>query len=514
MDYKAHYKTLFDEIPEPVWVINLADLHFLEVNAAAVEIFGYTREEYFAMTLEDLHSAGQVKLLKDAVERSQFSSPDLCAWKTLKKDGGRIEIDLRVRPVTFRRPSGEIPALIVLAVDAGSRSRLEDKLRQAQKMEAIGMLAGGIAHDFNNLLTIISGYSQMLLGGIGEQDPDRSAVEQILKASQRAADLTRQLLAFGRRKLIQPKVMDLKATVEGMSSMLHRLIGEHIDLKIEAVAATGYVHADPGQIEQIIMNLAVNARDAMTKGGKLVIETGNAELDETYASKHVAVRPGHYVMLAVTDTGTGMDAETQAQVFEPFFTTKGHGTGLGLSTVYGIVKQSGGAIDLYSEPGFGTSVKVYLPRVDETSNIQPKEQREAAGGWETILLAEDEEAVRLLVQKALEKAGYTLLLAASGAEAIRLAEAHSGEIQLLVSDMVMPRMSGTALAKKFRKIRPEMAVLFISGYTDTSLQHSGSLTSKMNFLQKPFSPAALKSKVREVLDAREDGNGQSDKAGL
>ncbi|MDQ6708318.1 MAG: response regulator [Acidobacteriota bacterium] len=514
-DYRAHYKTLFDQIPEPAWVVNLSDLQFLEVNAAAIEIFGYTRDEYLSMNLENLHSAEQVKRLREAVRRSQFFSPDLCAWKTLKKDGSRVEMDLRMRPVTFPQPpSGEIPALIVLAVDASTRNRLEDQLRQAQKMEAIGMLAGGIAHDFNNLLTIISGYSQMLLSSTGEQDPDRGPVEQILKASQRAADLTRQLLAFSRRKRVQPKVIDLKAAVAGMSPMLHRLIGEHIDLKIEAAAEAGYVHADPGQIEQIIMNLAVNARDAMAAGGKLVIETGNAELDETYVAKHLGVRPGHYVMLAVTDTGTGMDAKTQAQVFEPFFTTKGHGTGLGLSTVYGIVKQSGGAIDLYSEPGFGTSVKVYLPRVDEDSRIEIKnEPRESPGGWETILLAEDEEAVRLLVQKALEKAGYRLLLAASGGEAVKLAQAQEGEIHLLITDMVMPRMSGKALARKFHKLRPETAVLFISGYTDASLQHGGSLTSDLNFLQKPFSPAALKQKVREVLDARGNGNGQSDRAG-
>ncbi len=514
-DYRGHYKTLFDQMPEPAWVVDWSELRFLEVNGAATEIFGYTRDEYLSMYLEELYSAAQIARLREAVRRSQFSSSDLCAWKTLKKDGSRVEMDLRVRPVTFPQASGEIPALIILAVDASTRSRLEDQLRQAQKMEAIGMLAGGIAHDFNNLLTIISGYSQMLLSGIGEDDPDRGAVEQILKASQRAADLTRQLLAFSRRKLVQPKVIDLKAAVEGMSHMLHRLIGEHIDLRIEAAAVTGYVHADPGQIEQIIMNLAVNARDAMTGGGKIVIETGNAELDNTYVQKHLAVRPGHYVMLAVTDTGTGMDAQTQAQVFEPFFTTKGHGTGLGLSTVYGIVKQSGGAIDLYSEPGFGTSVKVYLPRVDEDSHIDTRrEPRESPGGWETILLAEDEEAVRLLVQKALEKAGYTLLLAAAGNEALKLAQAHTSEIHLLITDMVMPRMSGTALARKFRKLRPEMAVLFISGYTDASLQHGGALTSDLNFLQKPFSPAALKRKVRDVLDARGgNGNSQSDWAG-
>ncbi|MGI8988665.1 MAG: ATP-binding protein [Bryobacteraceae bacterium] len=512
-DCKAPYKTFFDQIPEPAWVVNLSDLRFLEVNAAAIESFGYSREEYLSMNLVDLHSAEQVERLREAVRRSQFSSPDLCAWKTLKKNGSRVEMDLRVRPVTVRERSGEIPALIILAVDASSRSRLEEQLRQAQKMEAIGMLAGGIAHDFNNLLTIISGYSQMLLSGIEENDPDRGAIEQILKAGQRAADLTRQLLAFSRRKLVQPKVIDLKSAVAGMSAMLRRLIGEHIDLKIETGAETGHVHADPGQIEQIIMNLAVNARDAMAAGGKLVIETGNAELDETYVRKHLAVRPGRYVMLAVTDTGTGMDAETQGKVFEPFFTTKGHGTGLGLSTVYGIVKQSGGAIDLYSEPGFGTSVKIYLPRVDEILHIDTrKEPRESAGGWETILLAEDEEAVRLLVQKALEKAGYTLLLAATGAEAIKVAQTHPGDIQLLITDMVMPRMSGTALARKFRKLRPGTAVLFISGYTDASLQHGGSLTSEMNFLQKPFSPVALKRKVREVLDAKGNGNGQSDKA--
>ena len=505
------YKSLFDLTPEPVWVIS-DDLNFLEVNQASIDKYGYSRQEFLAMNLANLGCAEDVRRLRAAIDRGGYESQDLLSWESRKRDGSCLTVDLRVRSLTPEIPS----AFLVLALDASARGRLEEQLRQAKKMESVGMLAGGIAHDFNNLLTIISGYSQMLLGAFTENDPDRGTVEQILKASQRAADLTRQLLAFSRRQIVQPKAIELSAAVAGMSTMLHRLIGEHIDLKIEAADEPGWVHADPGQIEQIIMNLAVNARDAMTDGGKLLIETRNVELDETYSDKHVAARPGSYVMLAVTDSGTGMDAATQEHVFEPFFTTKpeGEGTGLGLSTVYGIVKQSGGAIDLYSEQGFGTSVKVYLPRVDQAAVLEAaKEHRESLGGWETILLAEDDEAVRQLVQKTLERCGYRLLIAAGGAEALKLAKAHTGPIQLLITDMVMPKMGGTDLARRVAKLRPEVAVLYMSGYTDASLQHGGTLDADMEFMQKPFSPAALKQKVREILDSRANSAEQGDGAG-
>ncbi|MDQ6708281.1 MAG: response regulator, partial [Acidobacteriota bacterium] len=423
-----------------------------------------------------------------------------------------LEIDLLFRPIQW---DGS-PALIIVAADASVRIRLEDQFRQAQKMESLGMLAGGIAHDFNNLLTIISGYSQMLLSSLSENTADRSTVEQILRASQRAADLTSQLLSFSRRHVVQPKTIDLNSTVVGMSTMLRRIIGENIDLAIETGCEFGFVHADPGQIDQVIMNLVVNARDAMPTGGRLLIETRGVELDERYAEKLLTARPGDYVMLAVTDTGNGMDEKTRRQIFDPFFTTKeeGQGTGLGLSTVYGIVKQSSGAIDVYSELGFGTSVKVYFPRVDRMAAPEAaKETHEAAGGLETVLVAEDDEAVRHLVRKALEKGGYSLLVAASGAEALRLVKEHRGPIHLLITDVVMPRMSGTELARRLHRLRPDMAVLYMSGYTDSALRRGGNTDAAVQFLPKPFSPAALKRKVRETLDAMRDKAVRSDGAG-
>ena len=512
MKREPDYQLFFERLPEPVWVVSDPELRFLEVNQEACDRFGYTREEFLEMGLGDLHAPGDLERLTQAFERKDYLSPDLCGLETRNKNRQKTEIDLLVRPIKV----GNASALVMVAADASGRIRLEEQFRQAQKMESLGMLAGGIAHDFNNLLTIISGYSQMLLPGLSEKSAERGTVEQILKASQRAADLTRQLLSFSRRQVVQPKTIELNSIVVGMSTMLRRIIGEHIDLTIEAGRGIGFVYADPGRIDQVIMNLVINARDAMPHGGKLLIETQDVELDESYAEKLLTVRPGHYVMLAVTDTGTGMDARTREQVFDPFFTTKeeGRGTGLGLSTVYGIVKQSGGAIDVYSELGFGTSVKVYFPRVDRVAPPESAmEPREPAGGLETVLVAEDDEAVRHLVRKALEKGGYTSLLAATGAEALRLVKQHDGPIHLLITDLIMPGMSGTELAKRLRKLRPDMAVLYMSGYTDSALQHSGTIDPAMLFLQKPFSPSALKQKVREILDAALQGKERSDGAG-
>ncbi len=513
MQRESDHRLFFDNIPEPVWIVSDPELRFLEVNREACAHFGYTREEFLGMGLGDLYAPGDLARLRHALERKDYISPDLRGLEARAKNRKELDIDLLVRPIQLTGKA----ALVMVAADASVRMRLENQFRQAQKMESLGMLAGGIAHDFNNLLTIISGYSQMLLPGLSEKSAERGTVEQILKASQRAAELTRQLLSFSRQKVVQPKTIDLNSVVVGMSTMLRRIIGEHIDLSIEAGRNVGFVHADPGQIDQVIMNLVVNARDAMADGGKLLIETRDVELDESYADKLLIVRPGHYVMLAVTDTGTGMDDRTRELAFDPFFTTKeqGQGTGLGLSTVYGIVKQSGGAIDVYSEPGFGTSVKVYFPRVDRAAALEAAaETREPAGGLETILVAEDDEAVRHLIQKALEKSGYNPLLAASGAEALRRVKEHPGPIQLLIADVIMPRMSGMELAKRLRKLRPEMAVLYMSGYTDSALRQRGNFDSGMQFLQKPFSPAALKHKVREILDARQESVSQSDGAGL
>jgi len=388
-------------------------------------------------------------------------------------------------------------------------ARTQQQLLQVQKMEAIGRLAGGVAHDFNNLLTVLGGRSRLLLDRLRRDDPLRRDIELIQETADRAATLTQQLLAFSRKQVLAPKVLDLNAVVVNMDTMLRRLIGEDIDLVTVPGPALGRVKADPGQIEQVIMNLAINARDAMPRGGQLTIETANVELDEAYARRHVAVRPGPHVMLAVSDTGPGMDAETQARVFEPFFTTKepGKGTGLGLATVYGIVKQSGGNIWVYSEPGRGTTFKIYLPRVEEAA--EPVEPAKALAGpprgLETVLVVEDDEALRELAREILQSHGYTVLEARHGGEALPIGERHAGPIHLLVTDVVMPWMSGRELARRLMPAHPEMKVLYVSGYTENAVVHNGVLDPDTAFLQKPFTPDALARKVREVLDAPRAG---------
>ena len=383
-------------------------------------------------------------------------------------------------------------------------SQTQEQLTQARKMEAVGRLAGGIAHDFNNLLTVMIGRSQLVLRRLGAQDPVRADIELMEQTADRAADLTRQLLAFSRKQVLQPAVLDLSAVVANMAEMLRRLIGEDIALVTALDPALGHVKADPGQIEQIVMNLAANARDAMSKGGRLTLETANAELDAAYARRHVDVHPGPHVMLAVSDTGVGMTPETQAHIFEPFFTTKGpgHGTGLGLATVYGIVKQSDGHIWVYSEPGRGTTFKIYLPRVEEAVDPSVARPRlpEPARGHETILLVEDEPAVRDLARDVLRAHGYTVLEARHGREALLISERHSGPIHLMLTDVVMPEMSGRELANRLASLRPTMPVIYMSGYTDAAVVHHGVLDPGTTFLQKPFTPDALARKMRQVLD--------------
>jgi two-component system cell cycle sensor histidine kinase/response regulator CckA len=385
------------------------------------------------------------------------------------------------------------------------RERVEAQLRQAQKMEAIGLLAGGIAHDFNNMLTVIVGYSDLMLQKLRADDPLRSEVEQVKEAGVRASLLTRQLLAFSRKQVLQPRVLDLNAILTNMDRMLQRLIGEDISLLTVPAPGLGRVHADPGQIEQVIMNLAVNARDAMPQGGKLTIETANVQLDDGYVRQHAGSKPGPHVMLAVSDTGCGMDAATQARIFEPFFTTKepGKGTGLGLSTVYGIVKQSGGYIWVYSEPGHGTASKVYLPRVEAVAEaVEPsREAAQTPRGSETILLVEDDYGVRKLIHSILHAYGYRVVEAHHGKHAIQVCEQHAGPIHLMVTDVVMPEMSGRELEERLKPSHPDMKVLFMSGYTHKGIVHHGELVPGTAFLQKPFTPDALARKVREVLDA-------------
>jgi signal transduction histidine kinase/CheY-like chemotaxis protein len=400
------------------------------------------------------------------------------------------------------------------------RDMLEEQLRASQKIEAIGSLAGGIAHDFNNLLSVILNYTGFALEGLREGDPVKDDLLEVKKAGERAGALTRQLLAFSRKQMLQPVPLNLNQIAAGVEKMLRRILGEDIDYVQVLAPDLGVVRADPGQIEQVLMNLVVNARDAMPEGGKLTIETTNMEIDEEYASRHVAVEPGAYVLLAVTDTGRGMDEQTKARLFEPFFTTKekGKGTGLGLSTVYGIVKQSGGNIWVYSEPGRGTTFKIYLPRelAATATAAKPRTVPRRSTGTETILLVEDEEALRKVARRALDAAGYTVLSAADGDEALLICAQHVGDIHLLLTDVVMPRMSGRALAQELSKTRPTLKVLYMSGYTDNAIVHHGVLDAGTHFLGKPFTAADVTRKVREVLDSGitnlADGHEQAVKA--
>jgi nitrogen-specific signal transduction histidine kinase/ActR/RegA family two-component response regulator len=392
---------------------------------------------------------------------------------------------------------------LVVGQDISERRQLEGQLRQAQKMEAVGRLAGGVAHDFNNLLMVIKGHTELLLGALEPAQPMMRKIEQIDRSADRATALTRQLLAFSRMQVLQPQVINLNAIIDEMGKLLPRLIGEDIELLIRTDEDLGTVRADASQMEQVIMNLAVNARDAMPNGGKLVIETANAELDHSYMASHPLMKVGPYIQLVVTDSGTGMDAETQAHIFEPFFTTKekGKGTGLGLATVYGIVKQSGGFIWVYSELGKGTSFKIYLPRLDQVEDQvgAPHNPGEVPMGTETVLLTEDEQDVREIAREFLESGGYSVIEAKDGVEAIQLAARHRGKIQLLVTDMVMPGMTGQELAVKLQSEHPGLCVVFMSGYSEHAATEMANADPSVRLLTKPFSRAAILRTVRESL---------------
>ncbi|MGC9970501.1 MAG: PAS domain S-box protein [Bryobacteraceae bacterium] len=419
-----------------------------------------------------------------------------------RKDGSLIEVELWNAPQ--RDASGETIGAISVIADVTGRKRLEEQFRQSQKMEAVGRLAGGLAHDFNNLLTIITGYSQMLLDALGADDPQRGNVEEVLRAAESAAALTSQLLAFSRRQIVQPQVLDLNTLVVNMDKMLHRLIGEDIELVTVFSPRLPKVKADPSQLQQVLMNLVVNARDAMPDGGRITIETAAVSIEETHAPGTPGLPAGQYVALSVIDTGRGMDEETRRRLFEPFFTTKvrGKGTGLGLSTAYGIVKQSGGDIWVSTEPGKGSQFRIYLPVAEETAaaGVRAAAVPAQQSGTETVLLVEDETGLRKVVREVLQASGYVVLQAGDGREALRICEQHLGPIHLFLTDVVMPRMSGRELVQHALALRPRMKVLYMSGYADSAILPQGEIEGGSSFLQKPFPPDVLLAKVRQVLD--------------
>jgi len=618
------YRLLFENNPNPMWVYDLETLAFLAVNNAAIRHYGYTREEFLAMTIKDIRPAEHVPLLLEEVKRVSQGLSAAGVWTHRKRDGSLIDVEITghtlifgtrqaelilIHDITDRKkaeqairaserrfevfmnnspavafikdeegrylyvnepftryfgpqaewlgkrdidmqpleiatrlrendmtvlagesvveleevaptPDGKLHHWLVfkfpfrdisgqrvlagMAIDTTDRKVLEDQLRQAQKMEAIGQLAGGVAHDFNNLLTVISGYSELLQHHLSTDDTLRRHAEQIKIAGDRASALTRQLLAFSRQQVFRPIVLDLNVVVANLLEMLPRLIGEHIELKTALGPEPTLIKTDAGQLEQVLMNLAINARDAMPRGGVLTIETSNVSLDESACQGLGTVSPGPYVQLTVRDTGCGMDPATQTRIFEPFFTTKdlGKGTGLGLATVYGIITQSRGAISVDSAPGRGATFTVYLPKSDAeaaTVSVTPV-SAEPLPGWETVLVVEDQQSVRGFVQSLLKLNGYHVLEAADGIEALRICRQHPGEIQLLVTDVVMPGMSGRELAEQLAVEQPSIKVLYMSGYTDDTVVHAGVAQAGMAFLQKPFSPTTFTHKVREVLD--------------
>ncbi len=476
----------------------------LEANDTYLAMVGYSREDFEAgqvdwdkMTPPELRHLNAATL--EQLDRDGVAPP--FEKEYVHKNGRRVPVLVGVARLLDGTEN------IAITLDLSGQKRLEEQYRQAQKMEAVGRLAGGIAHDFNNVLSVILSYSEMIIGDLKPGEPLRADIEEIRTAGLRATDLTKQLLAFSRQQVLETKVLNLNQSIAGMGKMLRRLLGADVELTMLPASGLWNVKADPGQIEQVLLNLAVNARDAMAQGGKLTIETANVELDEDYARAHHDVRAGSCVMLAVSDTGAGMDAVTQARIFEPFFTTKerGKGTGLGLATVFGIVKQSGGHIWVYSEPGKGSTFKVYFPRASGAADVRTSEgpALELGRGSETILLVDDDDQVRAVARSILRRNGYVVLEAPNGGEALLICEQHGARIDLLLTDVVLPRMSGRQLAERLALLRPEMKVLFMSGYTDDAILQHGVLDSGVAYLQKPLTPTSLAQRVREVLHQRE-----------
>ncbi len=505
---EERYRLLFEANPQPMWVFDIETLRILDVNDAAVGHYGYSRGEFLAMTILDLRPAEDAPAVLEAVAAPGRGLRRVQAWRHRRRDGSLIDVEVRAHDLDLEGR----PARLVLAVDVTDQRRLEEELRQAQKMEAVGRLAGGIAHDFNNLLTAINGYAELATSEVDEGSRVAADLEQIHRAGERAAGLVRQLLAFGRRQVLAPQLIEPDELVGNLEEMLRRLIGEDVEFATALGAPGARVLADPGQIEQVVVNLVVNARDALRSAreagrfdGRLTVETSRIVLGEADAASHLGGRPGPHVLLAVSDTGGGMDAETLSHVFEPFFTTKqkGEGTGLGLATAYGIVSQSGGTIWAYSEPGKGSTFKVYLPLSPDDEQAAAAEERPLAAprGSETILLVEDEPAVLSFAAQVLRRQGYRVLTASDARSALRVAKGSRAAIDLLLTDVVMPGADGIDLARQLVARRPGLAVLLMSGYADEAVVRHGLLRPGADYLGKPFSPTALSVRVREVLDA-------------
>jgi two-component system, cell cycle sensor histidine kinase and response regulator CckA len=507
VDSERLYRSTFEAAP--VGIVHL-DEHgqWLRVNQRLCDLLGYSAEE---LKSADVHALihGKEKLPGESDLFRRLVAGELERYvidemRYLRRDGSCLWA--RINASAHRESAGRVPYFIAVFEDITERRTLEARLQQASKMDAIGGLAAGVAHDFNNLLSVILSYTELLTEGLKKHDPMREDLGQISAAATSAVGLTRQLLAFGRQQVLEPKVLDLGEIVAKIAPMLRRVLGEDVELNVVAAAPLGRILVDPGQMEQVLMNLAVNARDAMPRGGKLTIETAQRELDQSFAAERTNLKPGQHVLLAVSDNGSGMDRETQNRVFEPFFTTKesGKGTGLGLATVFGIVQQSGGTISVYSELGSGTTFEMYFPVVSLAPVVlapsTPPDARRLTG-TETILLVEDEERLRILIRGILTRCGYDVLEAQSGGDALLLCEQHPSKIDLLLTDVVMPRMSGRQLADRLLLLRPEMKVLYISGYTDDAVVRHGILEATVAFLHKPITPIPLSRKVRDVLDA-------------
>ena len=504
---EAQYRLLFDANPHPMWVIDPESTRFLAANDAAVSSYGFSRQEFLTMAATDIRPPEDVPQMRARIRAAAAAEGVVSVGESRhrRRDGTLFDVHVTSSSLTF----GGRKAILAMAIDITARKqaaaaleKLEGQLRQSQKMEAIGQLAGGVAHDFNNLLGVIIGYSELLLRDIAAGSPAARRMNEIRNAADRAASLTKQLLAFSRRQVLQPRVLDLNAVVSEAQTMLARVISENVELVTVLPPGLGRVRADPGQIHQVILNFAVNARDAMPRGGRLTLETRNVEIDSSNVDRHVGLAPGRYVVLLVSDTGHGMPPEVLEHMFEPFYTTKeqGQGTGLGLATVYGVVTQSGGHVEVESAVGLGTTFKVYLPRADGTPDEAPAVTTEALPPVSTtVLLIEDAEPLRDMVQEILEADGYRVIAAENAERALEAASSHTGKIALVITDVVMPGMSGPEVAERLQVLRPGTRVLFMSGYTDEAIGQHGVIDSATHFIQKPFSAEALLRMVREVL---------------